>query len=205
MVKQNSSGQDYTNATDGFTIGGGTTERILTVTGGNPTITASGTNVYTMPSATDTLVGRASTDVLTNKNLNSSTNTFLSGMKIRRGYNEASGGILGTSYATYATVTATSIGGVCQADWVAMVQNAGSGATRSFSVRVTCDGVAITPTSETLTAIYANGEYPPITFSYKAVSTPTAGSHVWNLQFLAAYASSVNLLDNILEITEITP
>lgn len=65
----NSSNQDYSNASDGFTLGGGTTKRTLTVTGGNATITASGTNVYTMPAATDTLVGRASTDTLTNKTI----------------------------------------------------------------------------------------------------------------------------------------
>jgi len=40
----------------------------LAVTG-TVTITGSGSNTYTMPSATDTLVGRASTDTLTNKTL----------------------------------------------------------------------------------------------------------------------------------------
>jgi hypothetical protein len=91
MVKQNSSGQDYTNATDGFTIGGGITERILTVTGGNPTITASGTNVYTMPAATDTLLGRASVDTLTNKTISSASNTFAFGVNSQTNAGTAGG------------------------------------------------------------------------------------------------------------------
>ncbi len=43
----------------------------LTVSGADITVVGSGTNTYTFPSASDTLVGRASTDTLTNKTLNS--------------------------------------------------------------------------------------------------------------------------------------
>ena len=70
-MSQNSNNQDYSNETDGFILGGGTTKRDLTVTGADITLTGSGTNTYTMPSSTDTLVGRASTDTLTNKTLTS--------------------------------------------------------------------------------------------------------------------------------------
>lgn len=69
MATNNSANQDFTNNSDGFVLGGGTTERKLTVTGGNVTLTGSGTNVYTLPAATDTLIGRASTDALTNKTI----------------------------------------------------------------------------------------------------------------------------------------
>lgn len=69
MVTNNSANQDYINNADGYTLGGGTTERKLTITGADVTLTGSGTNVFTMPAATDTLVGRASTDTLTNKTL----------------------------------------------------------------------------------------------------------------------------------------
>ena len=76
MVRQNSNNQDYTNNADGFALGGGATKRKLTLTGGDVTLTGSGSNTHTFPSASDTLVGRNSTDTLTNKNLTSGTNTF---------------------------------------------------------------------------------------------------------------------------------
>jgi hypothetical protein len=65
---------------DGYAIGGGTTSRTFTVTGAaaqlNATQVILGANTFTMPSATDTIVGRASSDSLTNKTLTSSTNTL---------------------------------------------------------------------------------------------------------------------------------
>lgn len=67
MAKRNSANQDFTNNADGWDQSGGTTSRKLTVTGADVAITGSGTNTYTFPSAADTLVGRASTDTLTNK------------------------------------------------------------------------------------------------------------------------------------------
>lgn len=67
MAKRNAIGSDYTNNADGWDMGGGTTVRKLTFTGGDSTITGGGAAVITFPSATDTLVGRASVDVLTNK------------------------------------------------------------------------------------------------------------------------------------------
>jgi hypothetical protein len=73
MATNNSENSQFLNNADGFALGGGTTARTLTLTGGNATVTASGSNVYTMPAATDTLVGRASTDTLTNKTLTSPT------------------------------------------------------------------------------------------------------------------------------------
>ena len=75
-MTQNSNNQDYSNETDGFILGGGTTKRDLTVTGADITLTGSGANTYTFPASTDTLVGRDSTDTLTNKTLTSGTNTF---------------------------------------------------------------------------------------------------------------------------------
>lgn len=73
MAENNSSNQDYSNESDGFKLGGGTTTRTLTFTGADMTMTGSGTNTYTYPAATDTLVGRASTDTMTNKTLTAPT------------------------------------------------------------------------------------------------------------------------------------
>lgn len=69
MATNNSQNSQFANNADGYTLGGGTTARNLTVTGGNVTLTGAGSNTYTMPSSSDTLVGRASVDTLTNKTL----------------------------------------------------------------------------------------------------------------------------------------
>lgn len=91
MATNNSSNQDYSNESDGFILGGGSTKRDLTVTGANITLTGSGTNTYTFPAATDTLVGRDSTDTLTNKTLTSPVlNTGVSGTAIKDEDNMAS-------------------------------------------------------------------------------------------------------------------
>lgn len=63
----NSSNQQYQNNADGAQLGGGTVTRILKWLGADITMTGSGTNVYTFPSANDTLVGRASVDTITGK------------------------------------------------------------------------------------------------------------------------------------------
>lgn len=69
MAKNSSVNLDITNNADGFDISGGTATRKLTTTGADITLTGSGTNTQTMPSTSQTLVGRTSTDTLTNKTL----------------------------------------------------------------------------------------------------------------------------------------
>lgn len=78
----NGSNQNYANNSDGWQLSGGTTARKLTVTGADMTMTGSGSNVYTMPASTDTLVGRVSTDTMANKTFDSSSPTafFYPGM-----------------------------------------------------------------------------------------------------------------------------
>ena len=76
MPLQNSSNQKFTNNADGFVLGGGTTQRNLTVSGANVTLTGSGSNTHTLPASSDTLVGRASTDALTNKIIDANNNTI---------------------------------------------------------------------------------------------------------------------------------
>lgn len=55
MTTTNAAGQVFTNNADGFLIGGGATERDLTVTGANIIVTGSGANTYTYPASTSTL------------------------------------------------------------------------------------------------------------------------------------------------------
>lgn len=74
-MTQNSNNQDYSNEADGFILGGGSTKRKLKVTGADVTLTGSGTNTYTFPASTDTLLGRTSTDTVTGKSIALGSNT----------------------------------------------------------------------------------------------------------------------------------
>jgi hypothetical protein len=69
MATNNSSNQNYANNSDGFAIGGGTTKRTLTVTGGDITATGGGGVTVTFPTVTSTLATLAGTETLTNKTL----------------------------------------------------------------------------------------------------------------------------------------
>lgn len=106
MAKNNSSNQDYTNNSDGWDLSGGTTKRKLTITGGDMTLTGSGANTYTFPASTDTLVGRASSDTLTNKDLTSSTNVLPT---TTLGYAQITSDFTSTTTGSYTDVTSLSV------------------------------------------------------------------------------------------------
>lgn len=61
MARNTSINLDSNPQADGFIIGGGTTKRTATFTGANMTFTGSGTNVFTFPGATSTLLGISAT------------------------------------------------------------------------------------------------------------------------------------------------
>lgn len=64
MVKNNSSNQDYTNNADGWDLTGGTSaRRKLTVTGGDVTVTASGSNTHVFQNISGTVYESGGTDV----------------------------------------------------------------------------------------------------------------------------------------------
>ena len=67
LINKNSAGQDYTNNADGASLGGGVLKRFLNWIGGNITLTGGGSATLTFPTNSDTMVGRASIDTLTNK------------------------------------------------------------------------------------------------------------------------------------------
>lgn len=98
-------------------------------------------------------------------------------------------------------VTATSSGGTCTADWSLVMYNALSGADRTTSFRVVCDGVAVeeaypynVPVSGGTTGIGGAGSVD---------SAPGAGSHTWKLQGNASTASSCGVKNATLKISEI--
>ena len=55
MAKRNSTGFDQTLNADGFDMAGGTTPRKLTITGGDLTLTTSGSRTFTFPAANETV------------------------------------------------------------------------------------------------------------------------------------------------------
>lgn len=126
-----------------------------------------------------------------------------SGSLVRLGQNSHAGSTLTTSYVTHATVTATSSGGIVEAKFEARVGNGNSGAVRDFTARVTCDGVAITPSSMNYISLYLSGSTTYLSYTYTFNSTPAAGAHTWNLQFLASAGSAVVVSENRLEINEV--
>lgn len=69
MPTKNSVNLEITKNADGFSIGGGTTKRTVTVTGGNVTMTGSGSAVITFPTSTATLATLALTETFTNKRI----------------------------------------------------------------------------------------------------------------------------------------
>lgn len=61
MARNTTINLDVNPQSDGFIIGGGTTKRTATFTGANMTFSGSGTNVFTFPGATSTLLGISAT------------------------------------------------------------------------------------------------------------------------------------------------
>jgi len=67
MAKNNAINLEATRNADGFSLGGGTTVRTLTLTGGDVSMTGGGAAVITFPTSTSTLATLALTEVLSNK------------------------------------------------------------------------------------------------------------------------------------------
>lgn len=119
-----------------------------------------------------------------------------------KGSDTATGGVT-TSYATYATVTATSQGGLCEIDVSMIFNNANSGSDRGASYKVQCDGVDVgTPLSGVI-LVPLSPTNLPVHFSESFTHTPSAGSHTWTLKCLASANAAVTLRRPTIQVDEI--
>lgn len=187
MATNNSQNSQFANNADGYTLGGGTTPRNLTVTGGNVTLTGAGSNTYTMPSSSDTLVGRASVDTLTNKDLTSSTNSFptnkLGYAQITSMFSTSSTSFVQVTGLT-ATVTVPSGGrSVKITAFSKSMYNTSSGAYSEMSI---WDGTVGSGTQISDTAILTATANQEIPNNCIAVVTPAAGSKTYNVGLKAS-------------------
>ncbi len=76
MAKNNAANQDFTNNADGWDLSGGTTPRKLTLSGGDVSISGSGSAVFSFPASTSTLATLALTETFTNKDISNANNTY---------------------------------------------------------------------------------------------------------------------------------
>lgn len=67
MATKNAINLSATVNADGFEVSGGTTPRKITLTGGDVTLTGSGSQTYTMPASTSTLASLTLAETFTNK------------------------------------------------------------------------------------------------------------------------------------------
>lgn len=128
------------------------------------------------------------------------------GILVHRGFNRTDTlQTFTTSNVTYATVTATTIGGNILVEWGMRIANANSGAQRSSTVRILQDAATITPASKLYHNVLISGNSDAFwSFSDQYLLTSvSAGSHTWDLQALASAASSVQSNGVYIRVTEI--
>jgi len=111
-------------------------------------------------------------------------------------------GTLTTSYVTYATKTVSSTGGRVQIEWGVVAYNGNSGANRTLDVKLICDSVEVDSITD-LWLMYVSGQNPRFVNNFTFEHTPSAGSHTYELQFKASANTSVLLLDNFINISEV--
>lgn len=121
----------------------------------------------------------------------------------RLGTNLGSDVTIANSWTTYATVTATSLGGTVEAMATVNVANLSSGSYKTYDIRVQCDGVTVGSAISALGAIFITGASPYYGSANTFSSTPAAGSHTWTFQMQASLAASVGIKAPRLTINEI--
>jgi len=108
--------------------------------------------------------------------------------------------VLTTSYATYATVTATSNGGDIELSYGANLVDGSSGANRGGNIRVQMDGTTVA-NSDLLWRTNVNDGGANLAFILGQTGV-SAGSHTWTLQLLGGTASATNLNQAYLKVVE---
>jgi microcystin-dependent protein len=113
------------------------------------------------------------------------------------------GGILGTSYTTYVTVTITATGRPVLINMSAVYSNANSSANRTVDFRVQMDGVTLNEELTGLHSPWVSGNQSPLTTADNFLVTPTAGSRTFTLQSRASNVSSIGLFRASLVVTQL--
>lgn len=103
------------------------------------------------------------------------------------------------SWTDICTVTATSAGGPCVADWVCRFRNANSGSARILGTRVLCDGAQV---EDVLNYDVPLGDNTGKPAAYRVESTPTAGVHTWKFQCNGSVASAIYVDHAVLTVME---
>lgn len=118
------------------------------------------------------------------------------------GFNSYAGTtIIPATWTTFATVTATTLGGPCTVMWDAVPDNDNSGNTRVLNCRVQCDGVTIgnSPDYDVPNIV---GSTHRVSVSGASRSTPGAGAHTWTIQFQASVTNTMRCRSASLSVTE---
>jgi microcystin-dependent protein len=140
---------------------------------------------------TENIVNSLSDDVSTLQSTVSTLDTITTPISATSRY--TAGGILGTSYSTYVTVTITAIGRPVVVHMSAVYSNANSSANRTVDFRVQMGGVTLNEELTGLHSPWVSGNQSPLTTADTFLVTPAAGSRTFTLQARASNVSSVGL------------
>lgn len=118
------------------------------------------------------------------------------------GMNENAGGTLGTTWATYATLTVTTKGNDIYVTIHGYINNGNSGANRTFDLRIRRDTTVLKTFTGFLLPNIAGGQ-PGYMFAWTYQdSAPAAGSHTYDIQLQGSAAASVILSVNQVVVHE---
>lgn len=105
------------------------------------------------------------------------------------------------AWTTLATLTATTLGGLCDVNVFSTLANANSGANRIGTLSVTLDGVALTPMTIDFELVNTSSVASSAA-AFNWESTPAAGSHTWVLRAAGSVGSSVQAIQAVMIVTE---